>query len=77
LLDGIPDRFLHIIRVSLITHLIELKEISSSFLSTDSSAVPVVIRENKLKVSVTALSLHFIRAGKNRESWGKAIKSAT
>ncbi len=50
--EDIPNRLLHIIRVNLINQLIELKEISDNFLSIDSAAVPVVVRENNLKTSM-------------------------
>jgi len=43
---------MQIIRVNLINELIELKEISGTFLSIDSAAVPVVVRENNLKTSM-------------------------
>ena len=46
--------FVHmqIIRVNLLKQLIELKEISGTFLSIDSVAVPVVVKENNLKTSM-------------------------
>ena len=47
-----PNDLLQIIRAKLVTHLIELKEISGTFLSIDSVAVPVVVRENNLKTSM-------------------------
>ncbi len=43
---------MQIIRVNLVNQLIELKEISGTFLSIDSVAVPVVVEENNLKTSV-------------------------
>jgi len=51
-LEDIPNRILQIIRVNLAKKLIELKEISGAFLSIDSVAVPVVVRENNLKTSM-------------------------
>jgi len=51
-LDAIPNSVLQIIRGNLVTHLIERKEISGSFLSIDSAAVPVVVKENNLKTSM-------------------------
>jgi hypothetical protein len=51
-LEDTPNSIMQIIRVNLINQLIELKEISGSFLSIDSAAVPVVVRENNLKTSM-------------------------
>jgi len=51
-LEDIPNSFIQIIRVNLINELIELKEISGTFLSIDSAAVPVVVRGNNLKTSM-------------------------
>jgi hypothetical protein len=51
-LEDIPNSVLQIIRVNLVKQLIELKEISGTFLSIDSAAVPVVVRENNLKTSM-------------------------
>lgn len=51
-LEDIPNSVMQIIRVNLVNHLIELKEISGTFLSIDSAAVPVVVRENNLKTSM-------------------------
>jgi hypothetical protein len=51
-LEDIPNSLMHIIRINLVNQLIELKEISGNFLSIDSSAVPVVVRENNLKASM-------------------------
>jgi len=51
-LEDIPNSVLQIIRVNLVKHLIGYKEISGTFLSIDSAAVPVVVRENNLKTSM-------------------------
>jgi hypothetical protein len=51
-LEDIPNSLMHIIGINLVNQLIELKEISGNFLSIDSSAVPVVVRENNLKASM-------------------------
>jgi len=51
-LEDTPNRLLQIIRVNLVNQLIEFKEISGTFLSIDSAAVPVVVRENNLNTSV-------------------------
>ena len=40
------------IRINLVNQLIKLKETSGTFLSIDSAAVPVVVKENNLKTSV-------------------------
>ena len=51
-LEDIPNRLLQIIRISLVNQLIELKEVSGNFLSIDSAAVPVGVRENNIKASM-------------------------
>jgi hypothetical protein len=51
-LEDIPNRALQTIRVNLVKHLIERKEISGTFLSIDSAAVPVVVKANNLKTSM-------------------------
>ena len=51
-LEDIPNGVLQTIRINLVTHLIERKEVSGSFLSIDSAAVPVVVKENNLKTSM-------------------------
>lgn len=51
-LEDIPNRALQTIRINLAKYLIERKEISGSFLSIDSAAVPVVVKENNLKTSM-------------------------
>jgi hypothetical protein len=51
-LEDIPNRALQTIRVNLVKHLIERKEISGSFLSIDSAAVPVVVKANNLKTAM-------------------------
>lgn len=51
-LEDIPNSLMQIIRINLVNQLIELKEISGNFLFIDSSAVPVVVRENNLKASM-------------------------
>jgi len=52
LLKDIPNDLLQIIRMNLLKQLIQLKEVSGSFLSIDSAAVPVVVKENNLKTSM-------------------------
>jgi hypothetical protein len=51
-LKDIPNDLLQTIRTNLLNQLIQLKEVSGSFLSIDSSAVPVVVKENNLKTSM-------------------------
>lgn len=51
-LEDIPNRVLQTIRVNLVKQLIELRKISGTFLSIDSSSVPVVVKENNLKTSM-------------------------
>jgi hypothetical protein len=51
-LEDIPNSLMQTIRIKLVNQLIEIKEISGNFLSIDSSAVPVVVRENNLKASM-------------------------
>jgi hypothetical protein len=51
-LEDIPNRVLQTIRINLVKYLIERKEISGTFLSIDSAAVPVVVKENNLKTSM-------------------------
>jgi hypothetical protein len=51
-LKNAPNELLHTIRTNLVNHLIALHEISGHFLSIDSAAVPVVVRENNLKISI-------------------------
>jgi hypothetical protein len=51
-LEDIPNRALQTIRVNLVTHLIERTEISGTFLSIDSAAVPVVVKANNLKTAM-------------------------
>jgi hypothetical protein len=51
-LEAIPNTVLQIIRGNLVKQLIERKEISGTFLSIDSAAVPVVVKENNLKTSM-------------------------
>jgi hypothetical protein len=51
-LKTIPNGLLQKLRTNLINHLIELDEISGHFLSIDSAAVPVVVKENNLKISI-------------------------
>jgi hypothetical protein len=51
-LKDTPNDLLQTIRTNLVNHLIELNEISGRFLSIDSTAVPVVVRENNLKISI-------------------------
>jgi hypothetical protein len=48
-LEDIPNGVLQTIRINLVKYLIERKEISGTFLSIDSAAVPVVVKENNLK----------------------------
>jgi hypothetical protein len=48
-LEDIPNSVMQAIRANLVKQLIELKEISGTFLSIDSAAVPVVVKENNLK----------------------------
>ena len=47
-----PNDLLQTIRVNLVNQLIKLKEISGNFLSIDSAAVPIGVRENNLKTSI-------------------------
>jgi hypothetical protein len=51
-LKVIPNDLLQTIRMNLLNQLIQLKQVSGSFLSIDSTAVPVVVRENNLKTSM-------------------------
>jgi len=51
-LKDIPNGLLQTIRINLVNQLIQLKEISGTFLSIDSAAVPAVVRENNLKTSI-------------------------
>ncbi|NIS71468.1 MAG: transposase [Proteobacteria bacterium] len=51
-LKDIPNDLLERVRANLVNHLIELDEISGHFLSIDSAAVAVVVRENNLKTSI-------------------------
>ena len=51
-LKDIPNDLLQTIRMNLLNQLIQLKQVSGSFLSIDSTAVPVVVRENNLKTSM-------------------------
>lgn len=51
-LKDVPNGHLQNIRINLLSELIRLKEISGTFLSIDSAAVPVVVRENNLKTSM-------------------------
>jgi len=46
-----PNSLIQTIRFNLVNQLIQIKEISGSFLSIDSASVPVVVRQNNLKTS--------------------------
>lgn len=51
-LKNVPNELLQTIRINLLHQLIEFNEITGSFLSIDSAAIPVVVKENNLKASV-------------------------
>jgi hypothetical protein len=51
-LKDVPNKLLQTVRVNLLNQLIGLKEISGQFLSIDSAAVPVIVKENNLKASM-------------------------
>jgi hypothetical protein len=52
-LKGVPNGILQNIRTNLVNQLIRSEEISGNFLSIDSAPVPVVVKENNLKASLT------------------------
>jgi hypothetical protein len=52
-LQDTPNEILQNVQTNLVNQLIQIKEISGSFLSIDSAHVPVVVKENNLKTSMT------------------------
>lgn len=51
-LRDIPNNLLQPIKINLVNQLIQIKEISGRFLSLDSVAVPIIVKENNLKTSM-------------------------
>lgn len=51
-LRDIPNNLLQTIKINLVNQLIQIKEISGRFLSIDSVAVPIIVKENNLKTSM-------------------------
>jgi hypothetical protein len=51
-LRDIPNSLLQTIKINLVNQLIQIKEISGRFLSIDSAAVPIIVKENNLKTSM-------------------------
>jgi len=51
-LKDTPNSLMQPIKINLVNQLIQIKEISGTFLSIDSASVPVVVRENNLKTSM-------------------------
>ncbi|MBW1667520.1 MAG: transposase [Deltaproteobacteria bacterium] len=49
---NVPNELQQTIRINLLHQLIEFNEITGSFLSIDSPAIPVVVKDNNLKASV-------------------------
>lgn len=51
-LQDTPNHILQNIRINLANQLIQIKEISGTFLSIDSAPVPILVKENNLKTSM-------------------------
>jgi len=51
-LRDIPNSLLQTIKINLVNQLIQIKEISGRFLSIDSAAVPIIVKENNPKTSM-------------------------